>query len=369
MKRRKTNDNQGISKTGFYLDTICTITIFGIEDADGSFAAADEEEQQRQLYQLITDAFKLCDSYEKILSKTIKTSDIARVNAASGKAVEVSDATIEVLRKGIEYGRLSNGAFDITIGKATDLWNFHDAEDAALTAEDSGESAADEAVEGKAAADEAAPGEIPNAQVLAEAMRHVDYSKVEIDGNTVRLADPKMELDLGGIAKGYIADRVTAFLEEKGVRSAIIDLGGNIVALGGKARSMLDTEAGETDFRIGIKDPQSESGALLGTLPASNLTVVTSGTYERYFIADGKKYHHILDSETGYPTDTDVLSATIIAAKGRSVDCDGLSTSCLALGIENALALVNSIEGVEAILVDTDGKVHQTSEALNFAKA
>ena len=145
---------------------------------------------------------------------------------------------------------------------------------------------------------EAAPGEIPNAQVLAEAMRHVDYSKVEIDGNTVRLADPKMELDLGGIAKGYIADRVTAFLEEKGVRSAIIDLGGNIVALGGKARSMLDTEAGETDFRIGIKDPQSESGALLGTLPASNLTVVTSGTYERYFIADGKKYHHILDSET-----------------------------------------------------------------------
>ena len=360
----KTNDNQGISKTGFYLDTICTITIFGIEDADGSFAAADEAEQQRQLYQLITDAFKLCDSYEKILSKTIKTSDIARVNAAGGKAVEVSDATIEVLRKGIEYGRLSNGAFDITIGKATDLWNFHDAEDAALAAEDSGESAA-----GEAAADEAAPGEIPNAQVLAEAMRHVDYSKVEIDGNTVRLVDPKMELDLGGIAKGYIADRVTAFLEEKGVRSAIVDLGGNIVALGGKARSMLDTEAGETDFRIGIKDPQSEGGALLGTLPASNLTVVTSGTYERYFIADGKKYHHILDSETGYPTDTDVLSATIIAAKGRSVDCDGLSTTCLALGIENALALVNSIEGVEAILVDKDGKVHQTSEALNFAKA
>ena len=102
------------------------------------------------------------------------------VNAAGGKAVEVSDATIEVLRKGIEYGRLSNGAFDITIGKATDLWNFHDAEDAALTAEDSGESAADEAVEGEVAADKAMPGEIPNAQVLAEAMRHVDYSKVEM---------------------------------------------------------------------------------------------------------------------------------------------------------------------------------------------
>ncbi len=222
----KTNDNQGISKTGFYLDTICTITIFGFEDADGSFAAADEAEQQRQLYQLITDAFKLCDAYEKILSKTIETSDIARINAAGGKAVTVSDTAIEVIQKGLEYGRLSDGAFDITIGKATDLWNFHDAEDAALAAEDSGESAAGEAVEGEAAADEAAPGEIPNAKVLAEAMRHVDYSKVEIDGNTVRLVDPKMELDLGGIAKGYIADRVTAFLEEKGVRSAIVDVGG-----------------------------------------------------------------------------------------------------------------------------------------------
>ncbi len=120
---------------------------------------------------------------------------------------------------------------------------------------------------------------------------------------------------------------------------------------------MLDTEAGETDFRIGDQRPAVRGRcALLGTLPASNLTVVTSGTYERYFIADGKKYHYILDSQTGYPTDTDVLSATIIAAKGRSVDCDGLSTTCLALGIENALALVNSIEGVEAILVDQTGR-------------
>ena len=148
--------------------------------------------------------------------------------------MEVSDATIEVLRKGIEYGQLSNGAFDITIGKATDLWYFLVAGDTALAAEGSGVSAADKVVEGEVAAGEAMPGEIPNAQVLAEAMRHVDYSKVEIDGNTVRLADPKMELDLGGIAKGYTSDRIMQVLADNGVPSGIVSLGGNVQALGGK---------------------------------------------------------------------------------------------------------------------------------------
>lgn len=343
----KTNDNPGISKTGFYLDTICTITIFGIDDADGRLAAMDEENRQRELYQLITDAFKLCDSYEKILSKTIETSDIARINQAGGQPVRVSDTAAEVIRKGIEYGNLSDGAFDITIGKATDLWDFHEA----------------------AEADESADsGKVPNADALAEAMRHVDYTKIKVDGNTVQLADPEMELDLGGIAKGYIADRVTEYLEERGVTSAVVDLGGNIVAIGGKARSLTDADAGETEFVIGIKDPQSASGALLGTLPATNKTVVTSGTYERYFMAAGKKYHHILNSQTGYPTDTDVLSATIIADKGRSVDCDGLSTTCLALGVEKALQLVETMDGIEAILVDTDGKVYQSSDTIGFVQ-
>lgn len=343
----KTNDNPGISKTGFYLDTVCTITIFGIDDADGSLAAMDEENRQRELYQLITDAFKRCDSYEKILSKTIETSDIAKINQAGGRPVRVSDTAVEVIRKGIEYGKRSDGAFDITIGKATELWDFHEAAEVDES-EDS--------------------GKIPDADTLAEAMRHVDYTKIKVDGNTVQLADPEMELDLGGIAKGYIADRVTEFLEERGVTSAVVDLGGNIVTIGGKARSLTDAEAGETEFVIGVKDPQSAIGALLGTLPATDKTVVTSGTYERYFMADGKKYHHILNSRTGYPTDTDVLSATIIADKGRSVDCDGLSTSCLALGVKKALQLVENLDGIEAILVDTDGKVYQSSDTIGFTQ-
>ena len=108
---------------------------------------------------------------------------------------------------------------------------------------------------------------------------------------------------------------------------------------------------------------------MIGTIPAADKTVVTSGTYERYFVADGKKYHHILNSKSGMPTDTDVLSVTIISEKGHSADCDALSTSCLALGVEKGMSLVQSIKDTEAIFVDTDGQIHLTSEEIGFEKS
>ena len=349
-ENQKNNANTGVSKTGFYLDTICTITIFGMYDSSGALFDLSEEELNQKLLLLITDAFKICDRYEKMLSKTIETSDIARINAAGGKSVKVNDETIEVIQKGILYGELSQGAFDITIGKASDLWGFREAE-------------ADEETESGMS------GQVPDADTLAETMKHVDWSKVKIKDDSVQLEDPEMELDLGGIAKGYIADKVTQFLEDAGVTSAIVDLGGNIVAIGGKAGALVNAESEPIAFKIGIKDPQSESGGLIGTIPAFDKTVVTSGTYERYFVADGKKYHHILDSKSGMPTDTDVLSVTIISEKGRSADCDALSTSCLALGVEKGMALIQSIADTEAVFVDTDGKIHLTSEGIGFKKS
>ena len=119
---------------------------------------------------------------------------------------------------------------------------------------------------------------------------------------------------------------------------------------------------------MGIKDPLSDSGDIIGIVSAYDKTVVTSGTYERYFVEDGKKYHHILDSKTGFPADTDVLSVTIIADKGHSVDGDALSTSCLALGIEKGTALIQKIDGAEAVFVDTDGNIHTTSNEIAFTK-
>lgn len=345
----KTNGNTGVSKTGFFLDTLCSITIFGIYDSSGELLELSEDELNQKLLLLITDAFKLCDKYEKMLSKTIETSDVARINAAGGKAVKVSGETVEVIRKGILYGEMTQGAFDITIGKATDLWGFREAE--------AGESTESGMV-----------GKVPEKSELAETMKHVDYRKIEINGSEVRLLDPEMEIDLGGIAKGYIADKVTQFLEEAGVTSAIVDLGGNIVAIRGKAGALLNAEGEPLAFKVGIKDPLSDSGDIIGIVSAYDKTVVTSGTYERYFVEDGKKYHHILDSKTGFPADTDVLSVTIIADKGHSVDGDALSTSCLALGIEKGTALIQKIDGTEAVFVDTDGNIHTTSNEIAFTE-
>ena len=339
--------NQGISKTGFYLDTICTVTIYGLEDSDGRLAAMSDEELEKECYLIITDAFKICTKYENMLSKTIETSDIAKINNAAGKAVTVSEETIEVLKKGLTFGELSGGAFDITIGKATDLWDFHDSQETGH--------------EGSI---------VPEEEDLKEAVTHVNYKNIVIDGQKVSLTDPETEINLGGIAKGYIADKVAEYLESRGVISAIVDLGGNIVALGGKASCLVTASENVTstenteDFNVGIRNPLSNKGELLGVVPCKDKTVVTSGTYERYFEKDGVRYHHILDVKTGYPVDTDVLSVTIIADKGSSADCDGLSTACLALGMEKGMELVKSLEGFEAVFVNTDGKAEQTKDGL-----
>lgn len=323
------NNNQGVSKTSFHLDTVCTITIYTMEGT----GAADKEGQEKEALLLITEAFKLCDDYEKLLSKTIEGSDIDRINRAGGSWVSVSDETVALVKMGKEWGDKTEGLFDITIGKATDLWNFHDEDD-----------------EGNKV------GTIPDDSLLSEAIKHVDYSKIQINGNRIRLADGKMQLDLGGIAKGYIADKVTAFLEEKGVTSGVVNLGGNIVVIGQKGED-LDKYGEAVDFSIGIGSPVSDKGDLLGTLPGSDMTVVTSGTYERYFEADGIKYHHVLDPKTGYPFDTDLLSVTIIGKKGNSALCDVMSTSALALGEEKAIKMIKGHSDVKAVLVNADGKV------------
>ena len=328
-------NNPGIGKSSYHLNTICAVTIYsmdGIEDLD-------DTQQQKESLQLITDAFALCDDYEKILSKTVEGSDVYRINHAGGQAVEVDSATIEVVNKGLEYSRLSGGAFDITIGKVSDIWNYQEMDDKGNHI-----------------------GVIPEEGVISEAMNHVDYNCVIVEGNTIRLTDPMAELDLGGIAKGYIADKVAEFLESKGVTSAVVDLGGNIVVIGEKGES-IDNPVG-TEFKVGIADPNSEG--LLGLLECKDKTVVTSGTYERYFELDGKRYHHVLDTKTGYPADTDLLAVTIVSDKGHSVDCDGLSTSCLALGKEKGLKLIQGLDGVQAIFIDKDGKVTKSDESLKL---
>jgi thiamine biosynthesis lipoprotein len=156
-----------------------------------------------------------------------------------------------------------------------------------------------------------------------------------------------MDIDLGGIAKGYAADKAKKTLAEHGVRQGLINLGGNVYALGAK-------EDG-SDWRIGLRDPKGQEGSAFIIINLSDKAVVTSGGYERYFVQDGKTYHHILDPSTGYPAKSDLLSSSIIGTD--STLCDGLSTAVFVLGSEKGLALINRLEGYDCVLMKTDGTI------------
>ena len=263
-----------------------------------------------------------------MLSATIETSEISKINNADGEPVSVSDDTAELIEKGIEYGEISGGLFDITIAPASGLWNFTDNEDKTL----------------------------PDPDELAEAVSHIDYRCVHVDGNTVVLTDPEAQIDLGGIAKGYIADRLKEYLEGEGIEHALIDLGGNMLALGGRYDG--------TDFRIGLQKPFAETGTAMAALSINDQSVVTSGDYERYFEKDGVIYHHILAPSTGYPVQNDLDQVTIISE--RSVDGDALSTTCFAMGLEDGMELIRSLDGVEAIFVTKDGEIHTSSDEIGL---
>ncbi len=213
------SENKKISKQGFYFDTIIQITLYGTDDE-----------------QYINDCFDIAGKYEKMLSNTIDDSDISRINKAAGEqAVCVSDETVSLIQKGIEYGRLSGGKFDITIGELSNLWNFPE------IAENS-----------KSDDNEADSSVIPSDEKIDEYLGHVDYNKIKIDGNNVMITDEKTQIDLGGIAKGYIADKMKEYLKSKKVTSGIINLGGNVLTIGSKSDG--------SDYTVGIQNHLIDPG-------------------------------------------------------------------------------------------------------------
>ena len=292
---------------GYYLDTVCSVSIYRMTDADGEVKAAADMPEEAQA--AIDESFDLCKDLEAKISRTRKNSDISNINNAKGKWVDVSEDTRELIQKGLEFSH-DSGGFDITVGGITEQWDFH-------------------APEGEA--------KLPDPDKLAEAAQHVNFRNVAIEGNRVKLTDPETKLDLGGIAKGYIGDRMTEVLESKGVVSAVINLGGNVICIGGKT----DDE----DFVIGVETPFSDRKEIIGKIDARDKTLVTSGVYERQIEVDGKKYHHILDTKTGWPVGTDLDAVTLIADKGHSGDIDALSTICLILGADEGMNLIEGQNG------------------------
>lgn len=301
-----------ITKSGFYFNTVISVTLY------------DSSKEQ-----LLEDCFALADQYEGYFSNTIADSDISKINASGSKPVHVHKETLELLQKGISYGELSNGKFDITIGKLSDLWDFST----------------------KTLLDTTDSSMIPTDTQIADALSSVDYRSIQIDGNEVTLSNPDARIDLGGIAKGYIADKMKEYLTENGVYEGLINLGGNVLVLGSKT----DGSA----YTIGIQKPFSQDGSAIASVKVSDETVVSSGIYERYFEVSGKRYHHILDTATGYPYDNGLLGVTIITK--NSVDGDGLSTTCFSLGLTDGLALIEQLDDAEAIFITDDYELHTSS--------
>lgn len=296
------DSNESISTTGIFFDTVISVEIWGTKDET-----------------ILEHINEMCSRYEQLFSRTIDTSDASRINAAGSAPVEVADETAELIETGLYYSRLSGGKFDITIAPLSELWDIKNN-----------------------------PGNIPDAASIAEAKSHVNYENVILDGNTVTLTDPEAAIDLGGIAKGYIADKLKEYLESKGIEHGLINLGGNILAIG--------TKPDGNAFHIGIQKPFDEQNTAITDLDVDDQSVVSSGIYERYFKKDGKIYHHLLNPETGYPYENNLLQVSIIS--DRSVDGDALSTTCFALGLEEGSALIESLDGVRAIFVTDDYELH-----------
>lgn len=302
-------------RTEYHLNTACQISVYGMSGS--------------QAEDVLDTAFETVKDYENLLSKTVKGSDVYRINHANGEYVTVSDDTLKVLKLATTIGDLSDGAFDCTVGKVVDMWNF--------TGEDP---------------------KVPDKEDIAEAVKSIDYKKIKISGNKVKLTDADAALDLGGIAKGYIADRTAEAVEKAGAESAIVNLGGNVVAVGNKPDG--------SPFVVGIERPYSDRTEMVGSVEATNRTLVTSGIYERNFTENGKLYHHVLNPETGYPAETDLEAVTIAADIGYSGFCDGLSTSCLIMGEDRAKAFIAEIQKkfpdrhIEASFINSKDKISET---------
>lgn len=299
-----------ISNTGFLMGTVIDIKLFDTTDNA-----------------IMNDAFDIIKDIENKMSLNIAGSEINRINEGSGIApVPVSNETYEVVQKGLKYSSISQGSFDITIGPLVKLWGI--------------------------GTDNA---RVPSDQEIKDAKTLVGYEMVDVNDSakSVYLQRRGMLLDLGGVAKGYAADMISDYLKSQGIKRAIINLGGNVMAVGSKSA--------DAPWKIGVQNPFDSRGSYIGTVSVSDSTVVTSGIYERYFESEGKVYHHILSPFTGYPVDNGLSSVTIIARS--SADADALSTSVFSLGLEKGMELAESLDGVEAIAVDMDRNIYLTSGA------
>ena len=317
-------EKEPISISSIKLNTAIQITIYDSQDKS-----------------LLDDCLALCDRYELIFSRTNENSELYKLNHRKDTSDEDSNAVgqttpypvsgtagiwhisedlASLLSEGLDITRESDGAFDIAIAPLTSLWDF--------TAEDP---------------------KAPDDADIQKALPLCSSDGVTINGQDITLPSDDIQFDVGAIAKGYIADRLKDFLVKKSIKSAIINLGGNVLCIGSKPDG--------TPFKVGIQKPFADRNETEAVMDITGKSVVSSGIYERCFKQNGKLYHHILNPKTGYPYDNSLISVTIIS--DQSVDGDALSTTCFALGLEDGLKFAEK-KGVQAVFITKDYELHYT---------
>lgn len=273
---------------------------------------------------LLADIKENVLALEKRYSRTYADSELSSLTSG----MRLPSDTAELLLTLSEISENTNGAFDFTLGQLSALWNV------------TGEGA-----------------HVPTDEAVTEALSHCGYSKVRLDEEGIYYCDdPALKLDLGAAVKGYAGQRQADTLRREGIRNAAVNLGGNVTVIGSSPENR---KKGINGWNVGINNP-FDTNDLLGTLLLSDATVSVSGSYERYFEENGVRYHHILDSVTGYPAESGLISVAVIAKDG--LYADALSTALFVLGYEGGMAFYE--EGrydFEAIFCTEDGEVKITS--------
>jgi len=296
-----------VSDSKMLLGTSCFITVYDIKKGSDPHSA-------------LKKGFDVIREMEQRLSVSIEGSEIATLNEK--KSEEISNDSLLVLKEALDIAKLSKGRFDPSIGALVSLWGIGTDKQ-----------------------------RVPAEQEIQKALKTVNYRNIEINKNLVTLKNKGMMIDLGGIAKGHASDLVKKTLMEEGVTSAIINLGGNIELIGNKPDS--------TPWKIGIQNPEDQRGQYVGILETEDTAVVTSGIYERYFVENNIHYHHILDTETGYPVNNGLQSLTVVTHSGLLAD--GLSTALFSMGTAKAMEYAESNKKIDIIIIDNQNKVYVSS--------
>ena len=311
-----------ITLTDYKLNTYVSVTIY---EADKKYA--------------LEECMALCDQYELIFSRTDPDSELYKLNngllpRSSDGYYTVSSDLYEVIAAGKKYACLSDNAFSVAMEPLTSLWNFTNGTDVIPSSEE---------------LEKVLPLTDSNDVVLKKP-NQIAFAKdgiIYTDGSPVNYG---MGIDLGAIAKGYIADKLKEYLLTQDIDSALIYLGGNVLCIGNKKNS--------TPFTVGIEKPFDTNSDAAAVLKITDTSVVTSGTYQRYFERNGQLYHHLIDSTTGYPHQNGLTSVTIVTVS--STDADALSTTCFSLGLEKGLELLEALDYADGFFITEDGEYHYT---------